>query len=227
MKQKHLTFFLCLISFPLCVKGQWKLGVTGGADYNIYSINNHYMIDWHYKGAWGGSAGIMAQYDFNSWFGVRGDLNWAMKSHKQYRTGLLSNTNFRIENHYIQLPIMASFNFGGEKIKGILNIGGYGAYWLSSYFNGKMANGIDYPSIVSGYFSNYTSLEFVDKRDNRFDCGFVLGIGVDWNFSRHWGAQVEARCYYSTLSTQKDYMLIKDPKYNTTLALQFATYYSF
>ena len=73
---------------------------------------------------------------------------------------------------------------------------------------------------MSGTFKK----EFVEKRDQRFDFGLVGGLGVEWRFKllkKDWAWQIiEARIYYSTLSTQKDYMKIRDPRYNTTLALQ-------
>ena len=228
---KHIYFFciLCLMTISVGVKAQLRIGITGGATYNLYTIENHYMNDWHYEGAWGGTAGIMTQYNLNDWFGIRADLNWTMKNHRQYRTGLLSKTDYRTVNHYYQLPVVASFSFGGERIKGFLNVGGYGGYWKSCWLKGTIASNTSYPEAFRGSYVtlDYARCDFVEERDNRFDCGFVGGVGIDWLFSKHWGVQFETRCYYSTISTQKDYMRICDPKYNTTFAFQFATYYLF
>jgi hypothetical protein len=52
-------------------------------------------------------------------------------------------------------------------------------------------------------------------------------MGVEYRFAKHWGAQVEARYYYSTTSTQKQYMRVKDFRYNSTLALQAGVMYYF
>ena len=70
-------------------------------------------------------------------------------------------------------------------------------------------------------------LEFNDNRDQRWDCGIVGGLGLDYRFSKHWGAQAEVRYYYSTTSTTKQYMRVKDYRYNSTTALQVGAYYAF
>ena len=206
----------------LPAQAQWRAGVTMGGDWNHYTVDKHYMTDWHYDGQWGWTLGLSGQYNFNEWLGVRADLNWTQKNHQQYRTGPMANTNYDTWNGYLQLPVMASFSFGGEKVRGFLNLGGYGGYWLSSRLKGHFLNS----------FSDETSkvdetAEFNDERDQRLDCGLTGGIGVEYYFARHWAAQVETRLYYSTISTQKDYMQLKDPKYNTTIAFQAAFYYMF
>ena len=65
------------------------------------------------------------------------------------------------------------------------------------------------------------------ERDQRWDFGFLGGIGMEYRFASHWAAQAEMRYYYSMVSTQKDYMRVKDPKYNSTLALQAGVCYFF
>lgn len=220
---KKFAFVIVFLVCSLMANAQWRIGITGGATYNQYTIDNHYMSDWHYKGDWGGTAGLMGQYDFCDWFGVRADLNWAMKNHRQYRTMIL--TDYATWNNYIQLPVMASFGFGGRKLRGFLNTGVYCGYWLNGWESG-------YQFILSGdVIKNTSKRDFVEERDQRFDCGFVGGVGLEWRFKmlkKDWAWQIiEARVYYSTQSIQKDYMRIKDPRYNTTFALQSGFCYFF
>ena len=232
---KRLFLFFFVISNCISVAAQWRVGITAGATYNDYSIDNHYMSDWHYKGAWGklptgsyyvylSTLGIMGQYDITDWLGVRADLNWAMKDHRQYRT--MVSTDYETLNSYLQLPIMASFSFGGDKIRGFLNTGFYTDYWLSSYDYGEQ----QFPMTGVGMYGKFRN-EFDSERDQRFDFGFVGGAGIEWRFNflkQNWTWQIiEARVYYSTTSTQKDYMKIKDPRYNTTFALQSGLCYFF
>ena len=203
------------------VHAQWRAGVTMGGAWNHYSIDKHYMDDFDYEGKWGLTIGASGQYNFNDWLAVRADLNFTQKIHRKYRH-VLYPTDYDTRNDYLQLPVMASFSFGGKQIRGFLNLGVYGGYWLKS-------------SIVGTYYESFTNrvyllddnVEFYDERDQRWDAGFMGGIGVEYTFAKHWAAQMETRCYYSTTSTQKDYMLIKDPKYNTTIGLQAAIYYIF
>ena len=203
------------------VHAQWRAGVTMGGAYNHYSIDKHYMDDFDYEGKWGLTFGASGQYNFNDWLAVRADLSFIQKNHRQYRH-VLPDTDYDTRNNYLQLPVMASFSFGGKQVRGFLNLGVYGGYWSSSRIRGTfwdvfadLTNDID------------ENVEFVNERDQRWDAGLMGGIGVDYAFARHWAAQVEARCYYSTTSVQKDYMQIKDPKYNTTIGLQAAIYYLF
>lgn len=232
---RRLAVFLYFMTSVLIVNAQWRIGLTVGATYNFYSIDNHYMTDWHYKGAWGkllfgthgvpiATLGVMGQYDFTEWFGLRADFNWTVKAYHQHRTML--SMDYDTQNHYLQLPIMASFSFGGQKLRGFLNAGFYGGYWISSYDYGTKQFALSLLPLIGGIKN-----QFDKERDQRFDFGLVGGVGVEWRFrflKREWAWQiVEARIYYSTRSSQKDYMRIKDPRYNTTLALQSGLCYFF
>ena len=228
MFKKRFKLFLLSIALPILVNAQWRIGVTGGATYNLLSRDNHYMVDWHYEGAWGGTAGILGQYDFNEWFGLRSEFNWTTKSYRQYRTGLLKDNDYKTRNHYFQIPVMASFRFGPKKVKGFLTLGVYGGYWLTSNNSGS----IGVMKVEGPNFFNTTQYgrwknEFVDARDNRIDYGLSGGFGVDWRISRLFSVIAETRCYYSMSSFQKDYMRIKDPRYNTTFTFQVGLCYHF
>lgn len=204
---------------PVTMHAQWRVGITGGPDYNSYTIDTHYMENWHYEGSWGFLAGVMGQYDFKEWIGARVELEWVQKNHRQYGSGdYLEYTNLERCNNYIQLPVMASLSAGYRRWRGFVNLGGYGAWWLNKKTSGNIT-GVRYGKSLSvEYVSENDS--FCEESDNRFDFGLVGGVGIEWQFCKYFGCQVEGRCYYSTTSTQKDYMRIKDPKYNTTYSVQ-------
>ena len=63
--------------------------------------------------------------------------------------------------------------------------------------------------------------------DQRADFGLAGGLGLEWKLAEHWAMHVEARCYYSFISTVKQYMDIKDYRYNTTIGLQAGFSYIF
>ena len=228
------SFFIVLsLSLPLLSFAQWKFGITGGAAYNSYSIDTHYMDGWHFSSLLGGTAGFMGQYDIKEWIAIRTDLNWTMKNHRQKHLvtdengDLFTTTSYYTYNHYIQLPIMASLNTGSRNIRGFINLGGYGGYWLSSYLDFKENNYYYIPGITMEYKDNSEKYTFDTNRDQRYDLGLVGGVGVEFRFpfkKPSWAVQIESRYYYSLTSTQKDYMRIKDPKYNTTLVFQVAFY---
>jgi len=217
---KRLITFIALV-LPSLAFAQWRVGVNGGATYNHSTISKHYMTDYQWKDRWGVTLGVMGQYDVNDWLGVRAELDWTQKNYRLTRQ-ILSNLDYKYVNNYLQLPVMASFSFGGKQLRGFCNAGVYGGYWLTS---GR--EGTDFNNSSEKVYEFSEDIEFNDERDQRFDFGFVGGIGLEYRFCQRWAAQVEMRYYYSTVSTQKDYMRLSDPRYNSTLGVQAGLWYSF
>ena len=217
---KRLITFIALV-LPSLAFAQWRVGVNGGATYNHSTISKHYMTDYQWKDRWGVTLGVMGQYDVNDWLGVRAELDWTQKNYRLTRQ-ILSNLDYKYVNNYLQLPVMASFSFGGKQLRGFCNAGVYGGYWLTS---GR--EGTDFNNSSEKVYEFSENIEFNDERDQRFDFGFVGGIGLEYRFCQRWAAQVEMRYYYSTVSTQKDYMRLSDPRYNSTLGVLAGLWYSF
>lgn len=217
---KRTIIFLALM-LPSLAFAQWRVGVNGGATYNHSTISKHYMTDYQWKDRWGVTLGVMGQYDVNDWLGVRAELDWTQKNYRLTRQ-ILSNLDYKYVNNYLQLPVMASFSFGGKQLRGFCNAGVYGGYWLTS---GR--EGTDFNNSSEKVYEFSEDIKFNSERDQRFDFGFVGGIGLEYRFCQRWAAQVEMRYYYSTVSTQKDYMRLSDPRYNSTLGVQAGLWYSF
>lgn len=217
---KRLITFIALV-LPSLAFAQWRVGVNGGAIYNHSTISKHYMTDYQWKDRWGVTLGVMGQYDVNDWLGVRAELDWTQKNYRLTRQ-ILSNLDYKYVNNYLQLPVMASFSFGGKQLRGFCNAGVYGGYWLTS---GR--EGTDFNNSSEKVYEFSEDIKFNSERDQRFDFGFVGGIGLEYRFCQRWAAQVEMRYYYSTVSTQKDYMRLSDPRYNSTLGVQAGLWYSF
>ena len=220
MKNKVLLLGAMLLMLTAVAHAQWRVGATIGTSANHYRMDRQYMSDYHINDRWGLTMGVTGQYDFTEWLGVRADFNWTQKNHRVLRDRI--PMDYKYVNNYLQLPVMASFSFGGQKLRGFCNLGVYGGYWLSSNYSG-----VDYNSFVGAPYDVKGHVDFNSDRDQRWDCGFVGGLGVEYRFARHWGAQVEARYYYSTTSVQKQYMRVKDYRYNSTLALQAGVSYFF
>ena len=226
MKTKVLILFLLATLVSLSpANAQWRLGVTAGASHNKYSINLPQLNDVQYVDAWGGipgfdipigTFGFMAQYDISHWLGFRTDLNW---TYKNYRMSIPIQADYELHNAYIQLPVMASLSIGYKNFRGFCNLGIYGGYWLSSH---KFGTEDVMTNTTIGTIKN----DFNSHRDQRFDYGLTGGTGVEWIFNKNWAWQIfEVRVYYSTQSSQKQYMSVKDPRYNTTIALQSGLIY--
>ena len=222
MKKKKLWMMAAIL---LCGStttfAQWRLGVTAGADYNTHSMDLQYMNDFRMEGRWGLTLGVTGQYDLTDWFGVRADLNWTQKNYHQYRV-VFDATNYKYRNNYLQLPVMASFSFGGQKLRGFCNLGGYAGYWLNSSRWGTDAN-----SFTSRNYEFSEKVTLNNDRDQRLDCGLVGGVGVEYRLCKHWALQGEVRYYYSLMSTRKQYQMTKDYRYNGTTAIQLGGSYCF
>ena len=52
MKKRRLLLAFALMT-TLFANAQWRVGVTAGADYNVFSIDKQYMADVLFDGRWG------------------------------------------------------------------------------------------------------------------------------------------------------------------------------
>ncbi len=63
MKKRRLLLVFALMT-TLFANAQWRVGVTAGADYNVFSIDKQYMTDVLFDGRWGVTCGVTGQYNF-------------------------------------------------------------------------------------------------------------------------------------------------------------------
>lgn len=201
---------------------QWRIGVSGGADYNWYSIKTNYQTDYRYDGAWGWNAAIFTQYDFLPWVGLRAEVEASEINYRFYRTGYFTSTNYITHNTYLKLPVMTQFRFGGEKVHGFLNAGVYAGCWLAGRQKGTITDPRNgrVMTINEPYVFN-------KEKDQRADFGLAGGVGIEYLPAEHWAIHIEGRCYYSFISQTKPYMIVRDNRYNTTLTIQAGVSYIF
>lgn len=231
MKRNVIIAIASLLVSLSCHAQKWRVGVTVGGDVNTYCIDKQYQYDWRYKKGSGISMGVMGQYQISDWFALRADLNYTQKNYRQYRTGNTYAEDYTHHNSYVQLPVMGSFSFGGERLRGFLNLGVYGAYWAGSSICGTTSEAVYLDGLNAPEFERPAPVDqsyvFNSVRDNRAEFGAVAGVGAEYRISSHWALQAEVRMYYSLTSTTKDYMRVKNPRYNTTIAYQLGCAYCF
>ncbi len=214
-----LTVFVFQVS-P--ASAQWRIGVSGGADYNWYSIKTNYQTDYRYDGAWGWNAAIFTQYDFLPWVGLRAEVEASEINYRFYRTGYFTSTNYITHNTYLKLPVMTQFRFGGEKVHGFLNAGVYAGCWLAGRQKGTITDPRNGRVITIN-----EPYVFNKEKDQRADFGLAGGVGIEYLPAEHWAIHIEGRCYYSFISQTKPYMIVRDNRYNTTLTIQAGVSYIF
>lgn len=229
-----LILILCT-SFHL--KAQFSVGLEAGYNKNYLITSTAYRAFMQYKPLEGFNIGIPVKYKINDWFAIQADPQFIRKSFKWERTGYFQGVYQKNINNYVQLPIMANFSFGGEKLKGFLNLGAYTAYWATGKVIGKQndmfgatiesdietgpVNIFDYE--VGAIFDE--KYDFNKKRDRRIDLGLVAGLGLNYNFKSRYEFFAEGRYYRALLDMQKNYMIDQMPRYNDTFALQIGCFY--
>ena len=143
---KKTIIFLALM-LPTLAFAQWRVGANVGLSYNHPTIDKQYMTDLEYKDRYGVTFGMMGQYDFNDWLGVRAELDWTQKNYRQTRV-VFDDQDYKYTNNYLLMPVMASFGFGGEKLRGFCNVGVYGGYWLNSHRKGTDVNNVSWSTAL-------------------------------------------------------------------------------
>lgn len=214
-----LFVFSCHLA-PL--HAQWRIGASGGATYNWYSIDKHYQTDFRYDGAWGWSAAVFTQYNFFDWLGLRAEVEASERNYRFYRTGIFEGTNYVLHNTYVQLPVMAQFSFGGQKVRGFVDAGVYAGFWAAGRYKGT-----NYDYLLGKTVPLDEPYIFQKEKDQRADFGLAGGLGIEYRFLEHWAVHLEGRCYYSFISNVKQYMEIKDYRFNTTLGMNIGVAYIF
>lgn len=234
MKRAIISLFVLTLCFG--AKAQWSVGLLAGYDYNVYSMAKGYAYDYRYGNKGGLEVTVPVQYNFFDWFGLRADISYVQKGHTMHRTGVYEGERTDTRDHYIHVPLMVSFSFGGNKVRGWVDAGGYIGGWLASRCKGVMNRPIGYEPEQEGPFKYYyderayrfdEKVEFFDKRDQRFDAGLTGVAGVGWMVNQIVELRLEGVCWYSLIDTASKTPDNVAPRYNTTWALRLGCAFHF
>ncbi|MGN0190398.1 MAG: outer membrane beta-barrel protein [Candidatus Cryptobacteroides sp.] len=235
MKKKLLVSLFTLLAC-LGAKAQWSVGVMAGYDYNMYSVAKGYAYDYRYGGMGGLEVTVPVQYNFFDWLGLRADISYVQKGHTMHRTGVYEGEWTNTRDHYLHVPLMLSFSFGGKKVRGWVDAGGYVGGWLASWQKGVATTVIGNEQWQEGSFKYYQDVrgyyfdekvEFLDKRDKRFDAGLTGLAGVGWKVTPLVELRLEGVCWYSLIDTASGTADNVAPRYNTTWALRLGCAFHF
>jgi len=229
---KACVAFLAVF-IPHCLQAQWSVGLEGGAATNYVITNTSSLPFTVTQRSTGYTVGIPVSYRLTDWFSVWADPNVMKKNYKVVRTDFFQGVYETHNNTYAQLPIMAHFAFGPARLKGFLNLGGYVGYWADGKVSGSepnILNPVDdafFTSNPSSVFGENKSYSFSEKyafdatRDNRFEAGWIVGIGMSYQLSSRYNVFVEGREMQSLTDQQKNYMINQIPRYNRTFGFTF------
>ncbi len=237
MKKKCLLLCLCIIAGTLASRAQFSIGLEAGYNKNYLYTNTGFRAFTKYESVGGFNIGVPVRYTLNNWFAIQADPQYIRKNYKIVRTNFFDGIYQNNTNSYLQLPLMAHFSFGGQKIKGFLNLGAYAGYWASARIKGTQidafSKGYDVPDdfqpktildLEPGYSYN-EKYEFDKRRDRRIELGLVGGTGVSYQLKPRYELFAEVRYYHALTDQQKNYMINQIPRYNETYTVQVGCLY--
>jgi len=213
---------------------QFSVGLQAGWNKNYLVTNNANRPFTYYNPLSSFTIGIPVQYKFNDWFSIAADPSFIQKNYRVQRGDFFAGVYQDNTNNYLQLPLMGHFTFGGKRLRGFLNAGVYGAWWMNGTIKGTMANVLNQAEGAGGssiynfsqsysYQENYS---FNKVKDNRFEFGWVAGLGLEYELGDKIKIFSEGRLLYSFTDQQKKYSLNQVPRYNTTVGLNAGVLFS-
>ncbi len=190
-----VCFLLCFMFFSPA-NGEVGVSVGARAGFNIAHLRKFTALDLYNKRiTLGSDLAAVLRIDFNKYIGFQTELEFTQKGQGSKRVQDSAKYVSKLVASYIQFPFLAVARIGNEKVKGVLYLGPYFAYWTGGYEQNSVS--IDKQS------KNATTEKYVfTKNDMRFDVGLTTGVGADIKVGKGW-IQVMARHNLGLLSTTK------------------------
>lgn len=228
-----LSIVACLFFFH--ASAQLSIGIEGGYNKNYLVTNNSNRAFTNYLPLNGFNLGIPVQYQLTDWFAVTADPTFIQKNYRQERSSFFTGVYQNSYNNYLQLPVTARVLFGGQKLKGFIDGGLYGGYWMSSKIKGVNSNILDLAddetASVSTIFDTQKPYRYDEKytfdqtKDNRIEFGWIAGLGAGYDLTERYQIFGEAKLMYGFTDQQKNYMTNQVPRYNTTYGINIGFMY--
>lgn len=213
-------------------------GLKFGGSENGTSMTSQYIEHYNIHRRRGFAAGLFVQYKTKEWLAVRIEPEYIQKGYKTDRNGYiayfaldsymnLSYMYHNVRSNYLQLPVVIRLQTPIQQLPARLYCEGgyYAGWWASARQEGVIYNSsIDFimggrsPEECSHYHYD-EKMPFVEERDRRFEFGYVLGAGVEWDFSERFTIGAGWREYRALTSYTRIYDSSSQPYYNTTRTL--------
>jgi hypothetical protein len=196
------------------VEHPWYFGVSGGWTRNtLYqggAEDYRPTQEWESGGGW--TAALIARYQLFNWLGLQAEPSYITKNYATRWTGtyqyLGKNTT---TNGFIEVPLLANLSIGAgddnARLRLFVNAGFVMGAWVDSREKGRAPILPDTHPLygssadTAAYDTVYT---FDERRDNRFDAGFLAGFGAQFDLQA-FSVFTECRYNYAFTSLQKQY----------------------
>jgi hypothetical protein len=198
---------------------RWHIGLSGGYANNALHTSVAGRALTEYESGHGFGFAIPVRYQFNPWFAAQMELQYIQKNYTWQRTGQYDRVHSTVTNSFIEIPLMANFSFGGEKLRVFANAGGYAGVWIDSRRKGVQIENTQDPFSGSVFYYDYDErVEFDKRRDAPFEAGLLAGLGLQYAF-KPCVIFLEGRCYYGLTDLQQDYGYNMVPRMNDTFTV--------
>ncbi|HEY3402535.1 MAG TPA: porin family protein [Ohtaekwangia sp.] len=195
--KKILT--LISIVFPIITHAQlWSIGGNAGVSFSNYKAKT----PWKEVSNMGFSFGVKGFKQINANYGFTAELHYIQKG---YFHKVCNDIYDQLEANYIEVPIMLDYSIivpSLQNWKAHLNLGIYGAYWLSGKYKMK------------GFDETSEDFDFEKSKASRFDFGPNVGGRVEY-ILKNGSVSLDFRYELGLLDLQKQ---VNDNTKNTNRA---------
>jgi len=224
MNSRRILILFLILLIRASLFAQTSIGVEGGLSYNTWHTNISNRSSTELTGLSGFNIDIPLRYRAYPWLYITTAPGIAQKGYSMDRTDSLYGEYDRHINTYLHLPIGVSLVYEWRRLRGTLDPGVYAGYWLSGRVKGAVANifGVSETTSstdqttqqfrLSPYDEPYT---FLSQRDNRWELGWVLGLGLQYHLTGRYWLTATSR-YYQSLTSQEKAAVSPIPAYNRT-----------
>ena len=197
---------------------KWHVGLAAGYVNNDLYTSTGGRLNTDYERGHGFEIAIPVRYGINNWLGIQGEVQYIQKKYTLRRSGPYDGVYSTVTNSLIDLPLMANFSVGGEKLKAFANVGVYAGLWIDSRMKGKELQFSSNPFNPDAlFYSDYNErVKFDSGRDARFDGGLLAGLGVQYDLSP-FIVFAEGRYYHGLTDLQQNYGANLVPKKNSSI----------
>jgi hypothetical protein len=209
----------------------WYFGVYGGWTYNtLYQGGaEDYRPTQAWEGAGGWTIGLPVRYQIFNWLGVQAEPSYITKNYTTRWTGdykdLGENTT---TNGFVEVPLLANLSIGlvgndNARLRLFANAGFFMGVWVYSREQGMapiLADANPLYGTATAAYEYDTLYTFDERRDNRFDAGFLAGFGAQFDV-KAFSVFAEGRYNYAFTDLQKQYQKYDfAPQMNDTWSVQ-------
>lgn len=161
---KKILLILIVITPAICQAQLWYVGAKGGVSFANYKAKT----PWKEASNTGFSFGATAFKQINSHSGLNFDLIYIQKG---YNHKICNEIFDQLEANYLEVPILFDYSFIVPSLqdwKAHLNVGVYGAYWLSGKYK------------MQGFSESGEDFDFEKSNASRFDFGPSAGGRIEY-----------------------------------------------